>query len=343
MEEQFQQAIALHREGRLEEAEALYRQVIDWRPAVLHNLGVILRTTGRLEEAEAVLRRSMAANPAALHSRHTLGMTLLQAGKYAEGWRHYEARFQVLDKPPPPDLPEWRGESLAGKRLIVVGEQGLGDQILLSRFVGMTGADEVAFACGRPLVRLLSALPVEVFNPGASWDEAGGGDCWTYLGQIPRWLELGPKDAPAPYLPCAPQPLSGVGLMLEGAAKNGNNARRLPGAAAATAVRGLAPFVDLSPEASGARDFADTAEIMAGLERVVSVDTSVAHLAGAMGKPCWVMAPAVAIDWWMNWQDDRSAWYPSVRVIRQRRPGDWAGVIVALASALAQPATPAAG
>ncbi|THD61000.1 tetratricopeptide repeat-containing glycosyltransferase family protein [Phenylobacterium sp.] len=343
MEETFQQGIALHREGRLEEAEAIYRQLVDWRPAVLHNLGVILRITGRLDEAETVLRRAIAANPTGLQSRYTLGMTLLQAGKYAEGWVHYETRFQLLPKPPSPPLPDWRGESLAGKRLVVVGEQGLGDQILLSRFVGMTGADEVAFACARPLVRLLSALPVEAFNPRQSWDEGGGGDCWTYLGQIPRWLELGPRDAPAPYLPCPQRPVSGAGLMLEGAPGNGNNARRLPSLAVAAAIRDLAPFVDLNPEASGARDFADTAETVAGLERVVSVDTSVAHLAGAMGKPCWVMAPAVAIDWWTSWKDDRSAWYPSVRVVRQRQPGDWAGVVADLTGVLAQPAAQAAG
>jgi len=334
MEHLFRQALSLQRAGRLDEAEALYRQLGDWRPDwTLHNLGVILRTTGRLAEAEATLRLALAADPSRPQVRHTLGMTLLQAGKYAEGWRHYEARFQILPKPQPPALPEWRGESLAGKRLIVVAEQGFGDQILLSRFVGMTGADEVALACARPLVRLLSALPVEVFNP-ADGGDAARGDCWTYLGQAPRWLELGPQDAPAPYLPCPPRPASGVGLMLQGAAINGNNAHRLPPPGAARALRGVADFVDLSPEASGARDFAETAEIVAGLETVVTVDTSVAHLAGAMGKPCWVMMAAQAIDWWANWRDDRTPWYPSVRLIRQRRVGDWAGVIAEVARVL---------
>jgi ADP-heptose:LPS heptosyltransferase len=95
--------------------------------------------------------------------------------------------------------------------------------------------------------------------------------------------------------------------------------------------------VDLSPEASGARDFAETAEIVAGLERVVTVDTSVAHLAGSMGKPCWILAPRPAIDWYTNWKDDRTPWYPSVRLLRQPRPGDWASVIAGLAAVLDGP------
>jgi tetratricopeptide (TPR) repeat protein len=337
MEAQFRQALALQKAGRLDEAEAIYRRIVAWKPEwVLGNLGVILRVTGRLEEAETVLRAALAADPASAAVRHTLGMTLLQRGRYAEGWRHYAARFDFIpNRAPPQGLAEWRGESLAGKRLLVIAEQGLGDQVLLSRFVGMTGAEEVALAIARPLVRLLSALPAEVSNP-QDW-EGVKADCWTRLGLIPRWLELGPADAPAPYLPCPPRPLSGVGLMLEGAPKNANNALRLPGPAVARAIRGLAPFVDLSPEASGAGDFADTAEIVAGLKEVVTVDTSVAHLAGAMGKPTWVMMPARAIDWWANWHDDRTPWYPSVRLIRQRRAGDWAGVIADLARVLERP------
>jgi hypothetical protein len=334
MESLFQNAVALHLDGRLDEAEALYRQVTDYRPGLVQaNLGVICRMTGRLEEAEAALRTAHRLDPQDGHIRHSLGMTLLQLGQYAEGWGHYAARFEVLPKrEPPPGMAEWRGESLAGKRLLVIAEQGLGDQILLSRFVGMTGADEVTLAVARPLVRLLSGLGAEVSNPQV-WDGVTA-DAWTYLGQIPRWLELGPADAPAPYLACEPGPVSGVGLMLEGAPRNRNNAHRLPEPPAARAIRGLADFVDLSPEASGAQDFADTARIVSGLTQVVTVDTSVAHLAGAMGKPTWVMMPATAIDWWANWHDDRTPWYPSVRLVRQRRPGDWAGVVAHLAGVL---------
>ena len=336
MEAQFRQALALHKAGRLEEAEALYRQNAAWKPQwTLGNLGVILRTTGRLEEAETVLRAALAADPAQASVRQSLGMTLLQRGKWAEGWALYEARRELMALPEPPPLPAWRGESLAGKRLLVIGEQGLGDQIMLSRFLPKLEADEVTLACSRPLVRLLSGLPVKAFNP-ESWDGVAA-DHWTYMASVPRWLELGPEDAPAPFLPFPSGPLAGTGLMLQGEPTNSANPHRLPGPDVARAIRGLGDFIDLSPEATGARDFAETAEIVAGLERVVTVDTSVAHLAGAMGKPCWVLASRPMMDWYLNWAGERTPWYPSYRILRQPSPGDWAGVIARLAALLTEP------
>jgi tetratricopeptide (TPR) repeat protein len=338
MESVFQQALAHQKAGELDEAEALYRQVLGWKPEwTFGNLGVLLRVTGRLAEAEAALRQALAADPHNVPVRHTLGMTLLQLGRYTEGWPFYEARHEI--KPPVgPPLPRWQGEPLAGKRILVVAEQGLGDQILLSRFIGLLAgrAAEVVFATPRVLTPLFASLPARVVHP-TSWD-AVPADVWTPLGSVPRWLEAGPADAPAPTLPvlAASWEPAGAGLMLDGAKANAN-ANRLPGPGVARAIRGLANFVDLRPEATGAQDFAGTAAIMSGLERVVTVDTAVAHLAGAMGKPCWILMPRPAIDWYANWHDDRTPWYPSVRLIRQRSPGDWAGVIADLAQVLERP------
>jgi hypothetical protein len=339
MESVFREALAHHNAGRLEDAEALYRRAAGWRPSwTLGNLGIILRTTGRLEEAEAVLRRALADEPGSAPIRHSLGMTLLQLGQYVEGWRCYEARHELTPLPAVP-LPRWRGESVAGKRVLVVAEQGFGDQMLLARFIPLLAerAAEVIVAAPRVLVRLFEPLPAQVYNP-VSWD-AVDGDLWTPMGDVPRWLEVGPADAATPPVlgpPAATDP-HGLGLMLEGAALNANNARRLPPDNVARAIRGLAPFVDLSPAATGVKDFADTAAIVAGLERVVTVDTSVAHLAGSMGKPCWVLLPRVAIDWYTSRTDDRSPWYPSVRLLRQPEPGNWARVISDLAAVLDAP------
>ena len=337
MESLFREALAHQAAGRFDEAEPLYLQSVDWKPEwALGNLGIIYRTTGRLEEAEAVLRRALAADPGNVPVTHSLGMTLLQLGQYAEGWRLYEARHTITPPPAVP-LPLWQGQSLAGCRITVMAEQGLGDQILLSRFIPLLAAQaaEVTLCVPRSLVRLFAHLPARVIHP-RSWDDAPG-DVWCPLGSVPRWLEVGPADAPAPTLPAPTAAMpAGVGLMLEGAAIN-RNPHRLPPPGPARAIRGLAPFTDLSPTATGAGDFADTATIVAGLERVVTVDTSVAHLAGAMGKPCWIMMPRPAIDWYANWHDDRTPWYPSVRLLRQRSTGDWAGVIVALDEALKTP------
>lgn len=343
MESIFHEGVAHQKAGRLEEAEACYRRAVAWNPSwVLGNLGVILRVTGRLEEAEAVLREAMAANPAHPQARHTLGMTLLQLGQYAEGWALYEARHELLYRPTAP-FTEWRGESLRGKRILVVAEQGLGDQILFSRFIPLLAqqAAEVRLAVARPLVGLLSQLPVEVFNPPSLQDERA--DVWASMGSVPRWLAAGPDDAPAPTLraPAPSHPPTEVGLMLQGGDRNPNPSR-VPGPAIARAIRGLGAFTPLEPEATGATDFADTAALVAGLERVVSVDTSVAHLTGALGMPGLILMPRPAVDWYSSWNDQPNRWYPSLRFVRQRSPGDWAGVLLDLARALEAPVEAAA-
>jgi len=337
MESIFQEGVAHQKAGRLAEAEACYRRAASWRPGwTLHNLGVILRITGRLEEAEAVLRQAVAAAGDEPHPRHALGMTLLQLGRWAEGWALYEARHRILPRPTAP-FPEWQGESLTGKRILVVAEQGLGDQILWSRFIPLLAqqAAEVRLAVARPLVSLLEQLPAIVFNAQSLDDQPV--DVWASMGSIPRWLGAGPEDAPAPTLRAAAptRPPVGTGLMLRGGERNPNPAR-VPLGPVARAIRGLSDFTALDPESSGARDFGETATLISGLERVVSVDTSVAHLAGALGKPTLILMSRPAYDWYANWSDDRTPWYPSARIIRQRAPGDWAGVIAGLAAALDQ-------
>ncbi|MBU1378759.1 MAG: tetratricopeptide repeat protein [Alphaproteobacteria bacterium] len=335
MDSIFSEGLAHQKAGRLDEAEACYRRIMDWQPGrTLGNLGVILRITGRLDEAEAVQRQALLATPGHPGLQHTLGMTLLQLGRYAEGWALYESRHQFLPRPTAP-FPEWQGESLAGKRILVLGEQGLGDQILLSRFIPLLAqqAAEVRLAVARPLVRLFEELPAHVYNAQSFENEQV--DLWASIGSVPRWLGAGPDDAPAPTLR-ASAPVgatSGIGLMLQGGDRN-PHPDRVPGPGIAKAIRGMGPFVELAPELSGARDFAATADLMTDLAHVLTVDTSVAHLAGSLGKPTWILASRPAIDWYIDWKTERSAWYPSAQVIRQRTPGDWAGVLADLAGVL---------
>lgn len=335
MQSAFDDAVAHHRAGRLDEAEAIYRRILDWRPAwTFGNLGVILRVTGRLEEAEAALRTVLRHEPGNVKAQHTLGMTLLQLGRFTEGWPLFEARHKLFARPTRP-LPEWQGEPLQGRRLLVLAEQGFGDQILFARFLPLVAAQaaEVRVGLSRPIRPLLAAMPVEVLQ-GDDWQTAEA-DVWCSIGSVPRWLGAGPDDAPAPYLTGRPSgsQAPALGLMLDGGPKNPNPAR-VPPPAVQRALRALAPAVDLAPEATGAADFAATADLIAGLERVVSVDTSVAHLAGALDRPALVLLPRPAFDWWANWSDDRTRWYPSVRTLRQRQPGDWAGVVAGLAQRL---------
>lgn len=340
MEALFRQALAHHQAGRLDQAEPLYRQAAAWKPEwTLGNLGVLLRTTGRLAEAEGVLREALRAAPDNAPVCHSLGMTLLQLGRYSEGWRFYDARHEINPPANPPPLPRWQGEPLAGKRILVVAEQGLGEQIMLSRFIAPLAerCAEVVFAAPPALAALFASLPARVVHP-RSWDEVPA-DFWAPLGSVPRWLEAGPQDAPVEHLSSlvrAWRP-AGTGLLLEGAPTDANSAYRLPAPPVARAIRDLTDFVDLNPEATGAQDFAGTAAIISGLARVVTVDTAVAHLAGAMGKPCWILMPRPAVNWYANWHDDRTPWHPSVRLLRQRTPGDWAGLIADLAQVVAHP------
>ncbi|MEW5688106.1 MAG: tetratricopeptide repeat protein [Pseudomonadota bacterium] len=325
--------------GRLDEAEACFRQVVDADPVpALMNLGVVCRITGRIAESADHLRRALALRPDLPAVNYQLGMTLLQKGEYAQGWVHYEARHSMLPRATAP-LPEWRGEPLRGKRILIIAEQGLGDQVLWARFVPLLRAQaaEVGLAVARILVPLFDGLADRVFNAQSFEDMPY--DVWASIGSVPRWLGAGPDDATAPYLSVAPaaDAVSGAGLMLDGGDRNPNPAR-LPPSDIAARIRAVAPFADLSPQATGAADFGRTARLIAGLERVVSVDTSVAHVAGAMGKPCHVLLPRPARDWWANWDDDRTPWYPSVRTIRQRAPGDWEHVLGDLRAALATPA-----
>ena len=340
MEAQLQLALAAHNAGRLDEAEALYREILNWRPArTCGKSAVILRTTGRLAEAEDAAREALRHEPGNPFVRHTLGMILLQKGDYAEGWALNEARRQIFDRPRPTgDIPEWAGESLAGKRVLVVTEEGFGDQIMLSRFLPLLvrEAAEVSYASTKATLRLFASLPLKVFYP-SRWEDVRA-DVWLSLLSVPTYLGAGPEDAPSPCLRGPPvQRAGGTGLMLAGAADNPNHARRAPSPEVAQAIRELGEFVDLDPAKSGARDFLDTAQILAGLDRVITIDTSVAHLAGALGKPVWILAPRPAVDWYTRWNSDRTPWYPSARVLRQSAPGDWSRVVEALRTSLRQP------
>lgn len=287
--------------------------------------------------------------PATAVERARRGLQLLAEGRYAQGWPLYEARFEVgrdgMAKPSLP-YPEWRGEEVAGKEFLIWPEQGLGDQIQFARFAPIlaTRGARVTLICLPPLHRLLSQFDdIEVLA-------AAGGvtfrdpDYWTMSGSLPRWMGVTVETIPrATYLNARPAPNLApsagprIGVVTHGSPAHANDANRSLDLVSAQRLLDLAPgAISLDPSQTGAKDFADTASIVAGLDLVISVDTSVAHLAGAMGKPCWVMLPAVNTDWrWLKGRTD-SPWYPSLRLFRQTRARDWSGVIDAIGVELAK-------
>lgn len=313
------------------EALATLRQLRAERPddaAAAHNLAFLLARE-RESAAEEHYRAALALNPQGGDTALALAFWLLREGRYAEGWPLHERRRDVARvKLPtmPGHRPEWRGEDLEGKRLLVVGEQGFGDQIMFARFhdvLGARGAD-LTYLTSRPLQRLLA---------GTSQARLSDHDFWAYQQSLPRWLGVRLETVPAPAkLSVTWRGGGGIGVAPTGDRTNPRDgARSLD---SLTADRLLRLGMDLRPEATGAGDFLETAEIVAGLDLVIAVDTAIAHLAASVGVRTWLLLPAVLPDW--RWMYDRtdSPWYPSARLFRQATPDDWGGVVDDVEAAL---------
>ncbi|MCV3765206.1 tetratricopeptide repeat-containing glycosyltransferase family protein [Rhizobium sp. TRM95796] len=189
-------AIALAKNGELGEAEDVYRRTLELEPAhkvALHNLGNLLVDSGRSHEGIALLRRATALWPDAAEGHYNLGLALMRLGDFANGFREYEWRWQTSDfkeRPSYRNIPEWQGEPLAGKRLIVHGEQGLGDTIQFARLLGLVASlgGDVVFHVPEKLAALMSSLPFPVKVTGTHG--ASDGDFHTALLSLPHRLKL---------------------------------------------------------------------------------------------------------------------------------------------------------
>ncbi len=330
----FEEATAAHAAGDFEAAERGYLAFRTSRNG-LYNLAVLYRQTHRLEEAAAAFRAIVERYPDLAIARRGLAQALLALRRYGEAWPLAEAHRQAPPRPDPvADYPEWRGEPLAGLRLTVVSEQGFGDQLMFARYLPLlkaAGAD-VTVACDpRHLARFFEHCGFATTPYLGETQKLPAADRWTFIGSIPYRLGLAAPPPPAYW----PDPLGaggGVGVVTHGNPAQFNDRNRSMSGAAADELLTLGR--DLSPEATGARDFLETAQIVSELDLVITVCTSMAHLAGAMGKRCWVLLPAVGMCW--RWNDgQRSDWYPDMRLFRQPAGGDWASVIARVRAELA--------
>lgn len=286
--------------------------------------GVALHRADDLRGAVSHYLRVLAERPNLWFVTDNLAQALLALGDFRAGFSLYDIRFhrprQAVPRPTLP-FPEWRGEPILGKSVLIWPEQGFGDQIMFARFAASlaeVGA-KVTLAATPPLFRLFSTLSTPVV---AATSDVPLHDFWVMAGSIPGRLGLS-KVPSAPPFPIFRQGGEGLGVAVRGDPQHPNDANRSLDSVAAQRLLGLPGVIDLLPESTGARDFLETADIIAGLDRVISVDTSIAHLAAAMGKPVSLLLPRVGIDW--RWMLGRSPnpWYPTVTAFRQQPGEGW--------------------
>lgn len=309
--------------GQLVEAERYLIRACRTAPTAAvpaYNLGSLYWRSGRLAEAVAPLELA-AALPSMTDARVNLANVYLAQGRDAEGWTLYdERRERLTNQTNRLTFPEWQGEPLAGTRLLIWSEQGLGDQILAARYIAHLQAEAVTLVCPPELARIVEGLGATIV-PREGDIAVAGHDYWVLPMSLARWVGPVPNT---PYLRgrSGSRPRGCVGL-----AWKGNDlpdpGRSLPSDLAAELLA-LPGVISLHPQDTGARDFQDTADIVAGLDLVVSIDTSVAHLAGAMGKATLLLLQYHSVDW--RWRE-KAPWYDCVEVLRQPAHGDWRGLV----------------
>lgn len=358
---------ALAGEGRLDEAVAAHRSAVALNPnlAEAHsNLGNTLVDQCRIDEAIAAYRSAVSIDPEHAEVQCNLAMCLLLKGEWESGWRAYEWRLKCDDGQGSSlnfAQPRWQGEAIGGRTILLHAEQGLGDAIQFIRYAGLVAGRQgrVIVQCQAELIELFKQLP-EVAEWIATGDELPAFDVHCPLMSLPSVFgtTLGSIPPQSPRFRAAADRSEfwrarlasdsaklKVGMVWAGNPKHRNDRNRsiewslLAPLAQVPDVQlfslqksptwqtGSAgqdpPWLDYTEEL---HDFADTAALIENLDLVISVDTAVAHLVGSMGKPVWVLLP-FAPDWrWMlNCSD--SPWYPTMRLFRQDRPGDWPSVI----------------
>jgi len=349
--------------GLLEAAESSYRAAIAADPAyrdVLSNLGLLLTVRGNAEGIE-ILEQILAREPGSVEAHWNLGIARLRRGEYLRGWPDYEWRWEREKFTSPRRAfaqPQWHGEPLAAETILLHAEQGFGDTLQFVRYAPLVArrGGRVVLEVQPALVRLLARV-------------SGVADCIAKGGSLPDFA----WHCPLMSLPCAfattletippvaypgeppPAPTTGgvlrVGLVWAGNPRHPLDALRsiplaellplaqLEGIAfaslqvgAASAQAALWPD-GLAEPLKQAKDFADSAAVVEGIDLVITIDSAVAHLAGTLRRPVWILQSPVP-DWRWGLNGETTPWYPTARQFRRASSEPWRAVIDRVGAAL---------
>lgn len=370
----WRQVQSLLNDRRYEEAEALLRPYLasGSGPLLLwRQLAAAIRPQGKIDETRRIQEMLVSHMPGDYALRFDLAETLLLSGDFERGWREYRYRYSLphterIERKV--QRPRWAGQAIAGQTLLIHDEQGFGDTFQFMRLIPWARERSRA----RVVLEINGeALPLAKRMGGFDDIIARGSlppafDYHCEMMSLPMAMGLKSSDLPGriPYLSADPERLEAWRERLQGLPRplialvwagrpthpnDANRSMRLAQLAPLAEVKATFLAVQKGPaEAEAAtapagmtvislakeiRDFEDTAAVLAVADLLISVDSSPAHLAGALGQPVWVMLPFIP-DWrWLMNRYD-TPWYPSMRLFRQARRGDWEGVIEAIADKL---------
>ncbi|WP_081581783.1 tetratricopeptide repeat protein [Pararhodospirillum photometricum] len=359
----------LQTQRRHEEAVAVYREALSQAPEAMEvrvNLGAALTDLGQFEEASQVLGEATRRAPVP-EAYWNLALLQLSKGDFLSGWEGYEWRWKTKDYEGDRrtvNQPQWSGEAGGGRTILLYAEQGLGDTIQFCRYIPyvIKRGWQIILEVQSPLFELMKSFAnVTVIRQG---ENEPSYDMHCSLMSLPRAFKTTIETIPSqvPYLRAPSDRVSQararlgegvkVGMVWAGNPAHRNdrersillenlfsllNVPKIKFFSLQKEIRPIdkdafahLPIIDLSPYL---KNFSETAAFIESLDLIISVDTSVAHLAGALGRPTWVLLPSVP-DWrWLLERED-SPWYPTMRLFRQKNRENWGDVVARLVSEL---------
>lgn len=366
-------ALVFQETNDFNKANEYYQLAITHKPDLVDahfRFGVNLILQGKFDESIVRLDKALDLRSDFAEATYNRAVSYLSLGRYNEGWPDYESRFDPSIKPNVFtalnfEFPKWRGQSITGKSIVVVDEQGIGDDIRFCRYASALktlGAARVTLVCKDRLLTLFSRMKaVDALVARSDIATVETHDFWIYAQSVPMYCGTTVDTIPAdiPYLfadtalidrtanaLCQSTDLK-IGICWKGnAAYNADRERSpglgffeplfgapgvriftlLPNSRAELIARAGDKAVDIGHEVDEfTAPFEETAALIMNLDLVITCDTSICHLAGALGKPVWLVLPYRAHWVWMTDRED-SPWYPTMRLFRQRERGNWAEV-----------------